>query len=734
MSEEVGPASGRAGSPKDSGDDAAGTDWPLVHAIVRSFLVCGETQRLYPEGHQRTGLALKNVLERIHDYYGKCSRTFVFVPEMAIDLQASESSQAATDLSTFATLCRGRLIRSLVIHPEVNCEELQSFILFLQTAPDEQHESEHREPRFENTDSDACKWDHITIEFFQEGKEDDGYRFTATGDQVFPSSAGEGHKTNLIPEHFPPAFRNSLLLVFADPSVQDSLEKIESKLSGWKPADGSSTSKPTREVDLIEHLLASLFTDPSKYIDTPHDVLLKKIRDFLSFLERIAARVPLVRDGKKELGVEEVRELLEGAVGLHSWNQPGLPEIFQRASSLKALFNGPETLVEPDPSGGEAVFPQGNVPVARSEPVRASRPTPSTAAGEARDGSDEQNNSDAKLAGHDDRWVTRIPREEWVAQLEETDYGLEVLRIQGELLASDCTDESYLQRRSRFLESFTAREWKAPALFASELDVIGGVIRHREPSESLGLIGDVLSRQESQKTVDSYFLHRVRGGTSVSSLRPLFYRLAMQDSTRPAQILTSLWKASRRDDRDVFLDEVFNLEPDPHALASWGINFPRAFSAPRSIARLEELPMDILKMILAEIISREERPPSEALDPELVVLRAGARKGESEQLFILGLRKGAPRVKAEVLTLLDRCSTGEMFVFLRHMLDTQNQASTPNLEEIRLALTALLRSPLPQAQEFLKRIGSERQILRHTFCREIREILDLLCKVEGPVA
>jgi hypothetical protein len=321
----------------------------------------------------------------------------------------------------------------------------------------------------------------------------------------------------------------------------------------------------------------------------------------------------------------------------------------------------------------EAEVPaRGDPALAANEPFPPSTVAPSTPAAEDREGADEKKDADPGLDGFEDLPVAPVSREEWIRQLEETDYGLEALRLQGELLASDCTDKVYRKRRSRLLEAFAAKKWKDPARFGSELDAITGRLDHREPSEGLGLIGDVLSRQESQETVDSYFLPRMRSGTPVSSLRPLFYRVAMRDSTRPAQILTSLWKASRREDRDVFLDEVFSLEPQADTLATWGIQFPRAFSAPRSLARLGELPMETLRLVLLQILSQKDRPRSEALDPELVVLRAAARKGQSEQLFTLALRKGGSRVKAEVLALLDRCSTREMFLFLHDLLDTQN--------------------------------------------------------------
>jgi hypothetical protein len=123
MNEEVGPARAPAGSLKDSRDDAAGSEWQLVHAIIRSLLLCGEAYGLYSQGHQRIRLALKSALEWIQDYYAKGSKTFGFVPEMAMDMRASESSQAAMDMSTFGTQCRARLIPSMAIHPEVNCEE-----------------------------------------------------------------------------------------------------------------------------------------------------------------------------------------------------------------------------------------------------------------------------------------------------------------------------------------------------------------------------------------------------------------------------------------------------------------------------------------------------------------------------------------------------------------------------------------------------------------------------------
>jgi len=56
-------------------------------------------------------------------------------------------------------------------------------------APDEEDESKQCEPRLQDSDPEAPRWDHIAVEFFQEGKEEDGYRFTVDGDQLFPSTA-----------------------------------------------------------------------------------------------------------------------------------------------------------------------------------------------------------------------------------------------------------------------------------------------------------------------------------------------------------------------------------------------------------------------------------------------------------------------------------------------------------------------------------------------------------------
>ena len=72
-----------------------------------------------------------------------------------------------------------------------------------------------------------------------------------------------------------------------------------------------------------------------------------------------------------------------------------------------------------------------------------------------------------------------------------------------------------------------------------------------------------------------------------------------------------------------------------------------------------------------------------------------------------------------------------MYRLLQKIIRTENGAERPNLNEVRLALTPLVRSRLPQAQELLKQIRTERRLLRYVYRREIREILDLLTTAEG---
>ena len=702
-------------------------DWRLLLQVIRSLMNCEETMRLYPRGHQRGREAVKAALSKIQEYHATTRRVFTFVPELALDLNALENQRGVKDVITLANRCREHLIRRLAIHPEVDCESLEALVRHLESSTDRTDE--------ENSPADPPEWAHVEIEYFHAGEESEGYRFSADGDQLVAAS-GDGGVS--LPDDMPPSLRRNLAWVFSEPEIRDVVGRLRSRM-GLGPKAGAPPSESVQVTDLMRDIVESLYAvDAGRFIDAPHDVLTGKIRDFLKFLDGIASGLQTSGAAPRTMSRAEIRDLVACAVGMQYPDQAGVAEIFEQSSRLKALLAGTDSFrmqgAEPEDSGVAAdggAAPRGNrlrLTKRTAGDERESdggRPSPSRVAERSASASSElpQAVSEPSLPS-DASWHEKI-------DFDAVDYELEALRIRTELMAAERSLEGYQKKRVKFLERFGSRRWPDAATFLDELDGTVQVLADRESDRGVQLTGAALNSQGSQEFIDRFFQRRVEGGASIPSLRPVIQCLAAQDVSRPVHSLSLLWWTAKKQRKNEYVDELFSLTVDPEQLAKLGTKHSQVFCSRRSLSHLKKLPCRLLENILRRIIAPEGDPRPGPASSAATVLHAALDQPGWESVAVLALRRGPPQVKKEALGLLDDCSSGDMLFQLTRIIKNENASDHPDLDQVHLALRAMVTSNLPQARAQLKRFKSERHFLRHVYQRDIRELLDLMSKVSG---
>ena len=257
------------------------------------------------------------------------------------------------------------------------------------------------------------------------------------------------------------------------------------------------------------------------------------------------------------------------------------------------------------------------------------------------------------------------------------------------------------------------------------------ILSERESDGGVQLTGAALGAQGSQRFINRFFARHVKGGASLSSLRPVIQSLAADDVMRPADALTFLWNVANKRRRNEYLDEIFKITAAPKKLADWGKTNPRAFSSPQSLSHLRKLPPRSLETIFRRIIASDDDSGAGSLQATAAVLKVAGDREEYESIVVQALRRGSPQVRNKALMTVNVCSSPEMLEQLAGIVESENETVKPDLERVHLALSALVKSRLPHAKNWLRRFRSERRFLRHMYRREIREILDLLCKLSG---
>ena len=110
-------------------------DWHLLLQTIRSLMICDETMRLYPDGHQRVREAIKGALHMVQEYNATTRRVFTFAPELALDVSDLEGSRVAKDVITLANRLREHSIQRIAIRAEVDCDSLEALLRHLQSSP-----------------------------------------------------------------------------------------------------------------------------------------------------------------------------------------------------------------------------------------------------------------------------------------------------------------------------------------------------------------------------------------------------------------------------------------------------------------------------------------------------------------------------------------------------------------------------------------------------------------------
>ncbi len=713
-------------------------DWHLLLQTIRSLMICDETLRLYPDGHQRVRQSIKGALSMVQEYHATTRRLFTFAPELALDVSDLEGSRVAKDVITLANRLREHAIQRIAIHPEVDCDSLEALLRYLQSSP----------LAFEGPEAaETPEWPQIEVELFRDGADGEGYRFNAEGEQLVRASDSEASRA---PVNLPPSLRKTLERVFAEPAIRESIERLQSRLGVEAPSESTADGR----INLVEEVIESLF-ESGALVDASHEVITGKLHDFLRFIEGLAPALPATGEGAGKLTRREVRELMARAIGVQYRDQAGVAEIFEHSARLKALLSGTGSFRMQGEASG-ATRPAGAAPEGETKLTLRNN----DAAGRARSGrpegaataagaSPERAGSPAERpVSQEEVWEEEEPRvspdfssrraiemyrKQVLEHLQSFDYDLEALRVRTELLAAESTRERYEKQRSTLLERLSSRKWPSAAAFNDELDQTVRALAQRESDGGVRLTGEALASHGSQEVVDDFFRRRVDGGGSIDSLRPLIRELAATDVARPAGALTCLWRNADRRSRDHLIDEVYGLfvASEPEKLAEWGRSHAAAFSSPRSLSHLRSLTPRSLEKVFREVSApggdgRQGSPQAAA-----ALLDAVGGEPEHEPILVAALRRGSRAVKKKALDALDGCSSGDLLEELTKIVERENEAAKPDLDQVHLALNAMVKSPLPGARERLRRFRSERRLLRHVYRSDIRKILDLLCTMDG---
>ncbi|MEM7231387.1 MAG: hypothetical protein AAF517_04400 [Planctomycetota bacterium] len=744
--------------------DGDSQDGQFLHGVVRALLICREKKRLYPEGHEQVRRSVKDVLQVVQTYAEETKRAFHFISDSALDLGSKEKSTAANDLAALARLCRSRRIRSFAIESGVDCEELDRFLDLLAQEFDNDEE-------LEAAAITEVEFELISVEFCAESDEDETYLFNDEGEQLFSASAASlANQASLsqATANLPPSIQQGLSRVFGDPAVKGVIDAVQTRMG---PASSSG-------IDIVAEIVSALSADAESLVERPHEELAAKIGDFVRFLEELSRNAG-TGQSTSQLSAEEVRELIRGSVGWNSWNQPGLPEIVARSARLQTLFGkkktpeggtaparsgGPENLglddvdslfpeidgLDPDP---ETTPPNEDTTVDEGlgidedtgvgAPAIAREPTRDEGSALIATPQDESSIEDelgftvevesapepeSSVVDFSNLLAVPINRPAITNHLESFDYRLESLRIEFELLLGSESLEG--DQLAKFIESLNSQDFRSPERYLNELGSSVELLREVDESASLELLKEALASQTSQDVIDLFLKTRKEEGSTLETLRPVLYHIAESDPDRPLRSLTTLWQASPRSERPEIVSEIFARPLGPESLAIWGEQNPQAFTSPIALARLRRLPADTLHEMFSQLLGGSRKAKAGPSQAALATLRALAGKSEGENYLVKAIRDGEAKLRHEALCALQSCETKDLFAVLENIVERENEEKEPDLEAVRLSLTALLRSRLPHAKNLLRRIRHERKLVRHTFRTEIREILELLGQME----
>ena len=317
------------------------------------------------------------------------------------------------------------------------------------------------------------------------------------------------------------------------------------------------------------------------------------------------------------------------------------------------------------------------------------------------------------------------------ASLARPNWNTRALQIELELLAVEEDATRVEKGVDRILTALTSDNWASPDEFLVELESMLEVLRGQALTPTDELLAEALCRQPCRELVHGYFSSRLQKGADLVELQPLLERMSQRVPTRTIDTLTALWKSSQGGDRDDFVDAIYALDLPSSDLARWAQSNPQLFGCARSTTHLRSMPRQALEGLLVRMLGQSTHSKLGAPTAAVAILKAVGDARQGEHILTMAIQSEHRPLRLEALAVIDEPRTQELLQALCDRLDQQNAAPEVELEETRLLITALLHSRRSQAREFLRRVRIERHRLRHVYRKEIREILELLRRVEG---
>jgi len=668
----------------DAARAAATREWRLLEETARDILACREIRRLYPRGHERVSRAAERVVESVRSYHDAAGRPFAIRPENVLGVDTLGG--AGSRIEELAVILHTGRMRSLALLPSLLPESVEGLLSILERSGAEETS---RQPSFPGVEIELA------------AGESESYLFTSEGEQLFTAGAEVGARLAGLP----PALGRGISRAFADPETCARAERILARVRDEGAAEDAES------VHLIEEWVKLLFPDPLRVVDRSAEEMCRGVMDFLRMVEEAA---PHRGEASPAAGGDVLREWLLNAAGSSDWNRPGLPSALraETASLRRTLVSPPEPEAAIGLDDVGCLFgEQREDGAARQESVRSEAPAP----------------VDLPPSLEQLLELSCDP-DQLAAEAMALDFDLLALRIEAERLAS-ADPGSRGNRQERYLRRLSAYPWEGPRGYLGELgDAADGM---EGEDAAMDLYIAALATQASQEVVDAFFEDEMRSGRRLVELRPLLDGIARRSSPRCLGTLATLWQRSERERREECLTELFELELDATELCAWGDRHPQIVRSPGFSRRLESIELERLLSTCRSGLGSKRRTRSVGPTAR-AMLRILARRTGGGAVVAAALRDADRELRHEVLAALSSCGDRGVFLSIQTLIERNNQSSRPDLEEVRLALSALLRSPLPLAEELLRRVRSERTVLlRHTFNRDIRDILELLERAES---
>jgi hypothetical protein len=800
-----------------TGPSEASKDLRALHAIVRTLLRAEEKHRLYPEGHQQTRRAIKDVLQSVQAYAEETGKSFSFVTEYALGLRETDHSAIAKDFGALAYNCRVRLLRRFTIRPEADCDALEGLVRLL-------HLPTPGEATLSDEQKSAPIGVGVDVEWSEDSIVEDGYLFTDDGQQLFSATPGSFDASTPLPEHLPPSLRRTLARVFARSDVRERLEGLRSRVASAPSADRSTS------VDFVGQIVRHVFDDPATLVDTPEEDVERKIADFLAVLEGVAGAMPssqseiehhraisereifrraagvgtrdgrgfaetvlrgepveklLARDAEKPVVSREPSEPrpLRHAVDAKEPSLADVAQLFPSSSNLvppplsdsstaretvpaSSPIRGPNSRSfrttesqarEPQAREPQAREPQAREPHAREtlareplarepharEPQRREVPANDSRASDATAPKhtttrEIESSTPTELSGiepprePDDEfaWLRAAPfdPDRLARHMQDFDYGLEALRVRGEVLAAMPKGGRSEQVIASLSNAYNTHPWSDGSSWATELAALEDVLPEDLREQ---VLSRTITEQTDQALIDGWFLRKLKSGTSISSLSPLLERVRDSAPERSLNALIRLWREGGRQDRPLVIETFYRIHRDAEDIAAFGERCPQAFGSQRSVEILESLPTSVTGKVCLTLLGSRSRNAPGMPQALMSCLRAVAPSAEGESCLYEGLRETRGAARRELLSMIDHCTKRDLFDLLEKMLEEENLSPDPDLEQVRLIVSILVKSDLPHVKNLLRRVRTERKALFHVFRREIRDILDILIQLEG---